>query len=230
MTFPIPSTSPKAARAERFARELNRAMKARDVGARPVIDAIGTGRSAIRLWRSGRGLPRLETCQRLAAALDWPRLEVLGRELRTKACEVDAVPFVDDTGSDNRRFCSPSCQRVAEKRRMGSTVDKRAAVAERRLVDHRAAVAAYCAGCEPSGICITADCALRPVSPLPLGERRTTNVEVAASRRRNRWEDHREADSVRQAGVWARYSPEERQARIDRAAEASKVARGLVPA
>lgn len=229
MTFPIPSSSPKAARAERFARELNRAMKARDVGARPVVEAIGTGRSAIRLWRSGRGLPRLETCGRLAAALDWPRLEALGRELRTKACEVDGLPFVDDTGSDNRRFCSPSCQRVAEKKRLGSTVDKRAAVAERRLLAHQAAVAAYCAGCEPSGRCVTADCALRPVSPLPLFERRL-DVDPAASRRRNRWENHREADSARQTGVWARYSPEERAARIARAAEASKVARGLVPA
>ncbi len=32
----------------------------------------------------------------------------------------------------------------------------------------RGAVASFCRGCEPEGICRTADCQLRPVSPLPL--------------------------------------------------------------
>ena len=58
------------------------------------------------------------------------------------------------------------------KRRIGSTIDKRAALAERRLTVHQRSVAAYCAGCEPEGRCVTPDCPLRPVSPLPLYERR----------------------------------------------------------
>lgn len=39
---------------------------------------------------------------------------------------------------------------------------------ERRTATIQAAVDAMCAGCEPSGVCRTSACALRPVSPLPL--------------------------------------------------------------
>jgi len=38
----------------------------------------------------------------------------------------------------------------------------------RLLEDHRQAVEAMCRGCEPEGRCRDAECALRPVSPLPL--------------------------------------------------------------
>jgi DNA-binding XRE family transcriptional regulator len=229
VSFTIPEHSTKRARAERFGRELKRAMKTRDVGTRTVAEAVGGSRTSVMYWRTGRMLPRLETARKLAAALDWPRIETLALELRRKLCQVDQVAFVDDSGSDNRVFCSASCQRVAEKLRMGSTVDKRAAVAERRLSAQQQAVAAYCDGCEPSGRCVTADCALRPVSPLPLVDARI-DIEPVRSRRRNRWEGSHEADSERQRRTWAGYTPEERQARIERAAAASKVARGLVPA
>jgi DNA-binding XRE family transcriptional regulator len=229
VSYLIGQTSTKRDRAIRFGRELERAMKTRNVGTRPIAEALGSSRTSIMYWRTGRMLPRMETARRLAAALDWPRLETLAAELRRKRCQVDQIEFVDDSGSDNRVFCSASCQRVSEKLRIGSTVDKRAAVAERRLVVHQQAVAAYCRACEPSGRCVTADCPLRPISPLQLFASQI-DIDPVESRRRNRWDDHREADSVRQTGVWARYSPEERQARIDRAAAASRAARGLVPA
>jgi hypothetical protein len=226
VSYLIPEHSTKRDRAIRFGRELERAMRTRDVGARVVAEAVGSGRNSIRHWRDGRMLPRLDTARRLAEALDWPRLASLADELRRKACPIDGVTFVDDSGSDNRVYCAPDCQRVAEKRRIGSTIDKRAAVAERRLHAHTAAVAAYCAGCEPSGRCVTAECPLRPVSPLPLFASRI-DIEPVRSKRRNRWEGSHDADSARQSAVWDSYTPEERQARIDRAAEASRRARGL---
>ena len=229
MSYLIPEHSTKRDRAIRFGRELTRAMRARDVGSRAVAEAVGSGRNSVRHWRDGRMLPRLDTARKLAEALDWPRLAALADELRRKACPIDGLTFVDDSGSDNRLYCSPACQRVAEKQRVGSTVDKRAAIAERRLLAHQRAVADYCAGCEPSGRCVTADCPLRPVSPLPLFDSRL-DIEPVRSRRRNRWEGTGADDSARQTAVWARYTPEERQARIDKAAEASKRARGLVPA
>lgn len=229
MTHLIAEHSTKRDRAIRFGRALERSMKRRDVGTRTVAEALGSSRTTVMYWRTGRLLPRIETVRRLAAALDDEALVTVALELRGKRCETCDVAFVDDSGSDNRRYCSASCQRVAEKKRVGSTVDKRAAVAERRLVDHQRAVADYCNGCEPSGRCVTADCPLRPVSPLPLFADRL-DVDPVTSRRRNRWEGSHEADSRRQTDIWARYTPEERQARIDRAAEASKRARGLVPA
>lgn len=229
MTYSIPAGSLKSDRAIRFGRELEKAMKARDVGSRTIQEACGVSRAAVRSYRDGRNLPRIPMAAKLAAALDWERLAVLARELRTKICPIDERSFVDESGSDNRVYCSPSCQRVSEKKRLGIPVKNRAAVAERRLKTHQLAVADYCAGCEPMGECVTPECPLRPVSPLPLVQSRLA-VEPAVSRRRNRWEGSTEADRRRQTAVWARYTPEERQARIDRAAEASKIARGLVPA
>lgn len=55
---------------------------------------------------------------------------------------------------------------------------QRVDVQGRVLDDHRAAVAAMCASCEPEGRCRDAGCALRPVSPLPLVRAEKT-VEIA---------------------------------------------------
>jgi len=223
--------STKRDRAIRFGRELDKAMKARDVGRRPLAQALRSSQTSIMYWRTGRMLPRLETARKLAAALDWPRIESLALELRQKRCQVDEVLFVDDSGSDNRVYCSPECQRVSEKLRMGSSIDKRAANAERRLTVHQRAIAAYCAGCEPEGRCVTPECALRPVSPLPLFAGR---IEIApVQSRQNGWlhsENRAAAASSAQKDIWARYTPEERQARIEKTAHASKVGRGLLPA
>jgi DNA-binding XRE family transcriptional regulator len=231
VTHLIGPTSTKTDRAIRFGRELERAMKKRDVGRRPVAAAIGASDTSVMYWRTGRILPRIVTAQKLAEALEWPRLASLAIELRKKRCIVDDVEFVDDSGSDNRVYCSVSCQKVKGKRDVGIDRRTRAAIAEGRLKLHQDAVIAFCAACEPGGRCYAAECELRPVSPLPLFEDREPVNPVQS--RGNGWieaETRRAAAERAQTGIWARYSPEERQARIDRAAEASKRARGLVPA
>ena len=212
MTHLISTSSTKKDRAIRFGAELNRAMKARDVGRRTVAEAVGSSGTSVMYWRTGRLLPRIETAQRLATALTWPRLASLAIELRKKRCLVDDVEFVDDSGSDNRVYCSASCQRVKHKSVVGVDRRQRAARAERALLVHRRAVAAYCTACEPGGRCVTPECELRPVSPLPLFEERD-DVVLAVHSKGNGYRD-----------------PAARAARIAKAAEASKRARGLVPA
>lgn len=170
MSFTIAPSSPKHARAERYAHELTKAMKARRFGTRTLSAATGCGRTTVMYWRTGRMLPRLDNALRIAEALDWPRLASLAAELRTKQCLVDGVTFVDDSGSDNRTYCSPSCQIVAEKGRNGVPVVTRAAAAERRLTLHVRTVAAFCRACEPEGRCRNSACELRPVSPLVLAK------------------------------------------------------------
>lgn len=226
VSYLIAEGSRKRDRAVRYGRALERAMKARGVGSHTVADALGMSRSSITNWRNGRVLPRLETARRLAVALEAPRLETLAAELRRRACLVDGVEFIDDSGSDNRLYCSPGCQDVAQKGRVGVDRRARAAIAERRLLAHERAVEAYCRGCEPSGRCITPDCSLRPVSPLPLREA-LLEGEPVLPKPRNGYRDA-DADRRRMRGVWARYTPEQRVARIDKAADASISARGLV--
>jgi len=226
MSVTIPEGSLKSDRAVRFGNELKKALKARGVGMRTVSEATGMGRNAVHNWRDGRNLPRIESCRKIAEALDWPRLAELGISLRQKACDVDGVTFLDNSGSDNRRYCSASCQDVAEKRRKGTPAPQRGAAAERRLLVARRAIAAYCNGCEPSGRCVTAECALRPVSPLPLYDGRL-DVPIVQPRPHNGYREPG-VDSARMRRVWAAYTPEERQARIDRTAERSRQGRGLV--
>jgi len=217
----IPSTSTKHDRAIRFGRELERAMKARGVGTRTVAEPMGSSRTSVMYWRTGRMLPRIETARRLAEVLDWPRLGVLAINLRRKACLVCSIEFVDDSGSDNRVYCLPSCQRVRAKLVAGTDRRQRAAIAERALSRHQRATAAYCRGCEPSGRCVTTDCALRPVSPLPLHDGRI-EVDRARPAPHNGYREPGQA-SAHMARVWAGMSPEARQARIDRAAEAHRM-------
>ena len=228
MSYLIPIVSTKSDRAIRFGRELERAMRARRVGRRPVARAIGASETSVMYWRTGRILPRIVTAERLAEALEWPRLAKLASELRRKACLVCGTEFVDDSGSDNRLYCNLSCRSARGKATVGVDRRQRAALAERRLTASQRAVAAYCAGCEPSGRCTTPECALRPVSPLPLFTERPEVGSLKPSPHSGYRAPGLQAALT--TSVWARYSSEEREARIARAASASKLARGLVPA
>lgn len=108
----------------------------------------------------------------------------------------------------------------------------------RQLIVAETAVAAMCRDCEPSGVCRTPECPLRPVSPLPLalapdktaalvgpaeGPWGPTNrpVMVAAIRAANaeRWSrpDERARAAAAMHDRHAAMTPEERQARIDKA-------------
>jgi transcriptional regulator with XRE-family HTH domain len=227
VTHLITVHSTKAHRAQRFGKALDRAMQSKDVGTRPVAEALGASRTSVMYWRTGRILPRLETAHRLAAALDAPILVKLAIDLRTKVCPIDDVRFVDDTGSDNRTYCSSSCQRVSQKQRVGRPIRETAVRFERALRRHRDAVAAFCNGCEPEGRCTTADCTLRPVSPLPLVDAGPVAEAVTSKRNGYSDPDRRQRDSQRQARLWSTLTPEERAARIANAAAASRRARGL---
>ena len=225
MSHLIPPGSTKTDRAIRFGAELERAMKARGVGRRAVAVAVHASDTSVMYWRTGRMLPRSATAEKLAEALAWPRLAALAAELRRKRCLVCGVEFVDDSGSNNRFYCSLSCRSVRGKAMVGTDRRQRAAMAERRLTAHQRAVAAYCAGCEPSGRCTTPECELRLVSPVPLFEERPIVASVQPSPHNG----HRDPgqQSAILVGVWSRYSPEERAVRIARAAAASRRARGL---
>lgn len=168
MTVSISPTSARAAAARRFGAELDRAMRTRKVGRRTLAKALGMdSASIIAHWRSGEGMPRLENAERLADSLDWPMLATIVRQSRTSECDTCSKPFVNEGGGP-KRYCSEQCRRLKAKMRLGAPTRVRADLAERRLRDHVAAVAAFCEWCEPEGVCRRDDCSLRPVSPLPL--------------------------------------------------------------
>lgn len=108
---PLSPDSPRRLAASRFGAELRHAMNVRSVGARRLATAVGSATSAIAVWKAGDNLPRTDTAQRLADALDWPKLVVLAREGRNGVCARCRRPFVNEGGGP-KRFCSADCREV----------------------------------------------------------------------------------------------------------------------
>jgi len=108
--------SPRRLAAARFAAELNRVMASRKVSAKRLAAAIGSATSAVAVWRAGDNLPRTDTAQRLADALDAPRLVELARAGRQGTCARCGRAFVNE-GGQPKRFCTSECREVDEQLR-----------------------------------------------------------------------------------------------------------------
>lgn len=221
MAIPLRADSARRVFARQFADELTRAMRVRKVGRDTLGAALGMkdGASMIAHWRSGEGLPRVETAARLAGALDAPLLLEIARAGRAGTCGGPgcAKTFINEGGSP-KRYCSTRCRSAAAKlREWGGSKAQRADNAERRLAEHQSAVASCCAVCEPGGLCHQPRCALRPVSPLPVTDR--VNVRLATQAPgpygtpANR-EKTRAAVVAGNRARWARSGERERQSQL----------------
>lgn len=189
MTYVIPPGTPKAAKAQAFGRELGLACRARGVTLNELARSIGIGHTALDHYRTGSVLPKTATARAMAAALTWPRLATLIEQARTFVCDRPGCSRTyRNEGGGPRRYCTPTCVRLAQEQRLastrlrqaGQTGDRRSSGAAikrlrsaARIADERAlmaeqAIAAMCRECEPDGLCRTEDCPLRSLSPLPL--------------------------------------------------------------
>lgn len=210
MTVRLSPDSPRRAAAERFSVILRDAMKRHGIGQVPLAQQTGCAASAVAAWRNGHNLPRLETAMRLAAALGEDRLVTVVRDARSAPCETCGKLFLNEGGTP-KRYCSVSCNKVAQAMRSGVSTRERAIVAERRTRRYVAAVDAFCRGCEPEGLCRDVDCALRPVSPLPLARSEEPRVLTVVAPPGMQHDDAWRA-SVRAANAerWARPGERER--------------------
>lgn len=207
MTYTIPPGTPKAIKAAAFGRELIKACQARDVSLNELQRATGVGATSLDNYRMGRILPKVSVAMALAATLQWPKLGEMIVAARTFTCARAGCErtFRNDTGAP-RQFCSEDCVRIKNKLLLTARANRRtgqsgmwspsAAQAVRtaragmKIADERQAllmdsIAAMCAGCEPEGVCRTAECPLRPHSPLPLARYESgdprTNADIRAA-------------------------------------------------
>lgn len=238
MTTKIGPDSARRAGALRFGFALREAMRAKKVGQVRLAAAVGTSSTLINNYRLGHNVPTVEVAQRLAEALDAPALSKLARDARALRCVVCDAVFHAERGSAHRRYCGEECRRVKQKLRMGVPTRVRAAVAERSLDVYRGAVAAYCAGCEPEGLCRDGGCALRPVSPLPYADGTRTvlpfrpsnrngpewRVAVLAANERRWTPEARARHSAEHAARHAAMTPERRDAWRKRISEGRRAA------
>jgi hypothetical protein len=145
--------------ARRFGLELRRALAERGETVRGFSASAGIGRTRLQNWLSGDSLPAVQTAERVADLLMWPRLAELARAGRERACDDCGRVFTVETASP-QRYCSTECKR-AHNKVAGSSRDLSRAVMERRVRRLTGAVELMCRACEPSGVCRTPDCPLQ---------------------------------------------------------------------
>jgi hypothetical protein len=192
---------PRFAHAQRFAAQLNMALTHRKARPYHVYRAIGGGFSSYTFysWRTGTAIPTMEKAIKLAEFLDWPSLLQITREARTGTCQRRGCGKAFTTeGGKTRIYCSPRCRQLAheydqryahaKRKKLGEDqaeqlrLAREHQAAEAELSEHRAAVAAFCHWCEPENVCRNPQCALRPVSPLPLPTPRTASADQKLQR------------------------------------------------
>jgi hypothetical protein len=193
MTHVVKPGTAKAAAAMQFARELQKAVGARDVTWNELERATGIRHTALDSYRRGDSMPRMGPATVLATVLSWPRLVELTREIRSGKCERCTAPFFND-GGNRKRYCSAQCRMVSERLRRVAQRNRQAGHPTERMTERRRheqamrlfrsglriaeekslaqldAIAAMCNDCEPEGVCRAGDCPLRLFSPLPLAQ------------------------------------------------------------
>jgi transcriptional regulator with XRE-family HTH domain len=169
MTYTIAPESPRRIASRKFALAFTAALASTGMSKRELASRLTgnrSSRSSIQLWARGQSLPTIENARRLDEILG-TELEQLIIDSRLVECQNGCGRTVIVRGNAARtRYCGPDCAKQAAKVRTG-LMPKRDTIM-RRLGLHQGAVRDYCGACEPEGVCRTADCPLRPVSPLPL--------------------------------------------------------------
>lgn len=113
MTARLLDDSPVRAQAAIFGAELARAMAKRGISNKQLRLAARIGSTSnVSEWRNGHNLPGIEAAQRMADALQWPRLVQIVRDARTRPCASCSTPILVDAGRP-RRYCTPGCRDIA---------------------------------------------------------------------------------------------------------------------
>jgi len=219
-------TSDRLPAARRFADELRRSMAEHKVGQVRLAKLVGCASSAVAQWRMGRNLPRLDTAIRLAECLSNEKLTTIVREARTGRCLRCGAPFLNEGGAP-KKYCGERCLTIAAKIRnvLGDRTPARKKLTAMRadlkatqeaLTELQVSVEEMCRSCEPAGYCRTAECPLRPVSPLPLAF--GIKEVPLATRAPGAWSpEHRAAmlERIREANALRWAKPGEREAHAE---------------
>ena len=143
---------------------IRRRMAERGIGTMAELaELIGVTPTMVGFWRSARYLPSLEKASQLADVLDAPEILFLTRQAQVGICRVCLAPFQKVKGERRTRktYCSIRCRN-----------DYHKGVRAKDRHPAETAIAAFCQGCEPEGLCRTEDCALRAFSPFVFVARR----------------------------------------------------------
>ena len=151
-----------------FAAALAAAMTARGLNNIKLAARAGVSEHTVSRARQPRHKVAYQVALLLAEVLDTPELARISARERRARCPVCRNWFVK-IANYRQAACSVKC-REYRRRKRNSRRDLHSA--KKDLLALRGAIAAFCRGCEPGGLCRDAACEMRPESPLPLVVRR----------------------------------------------------------
>jgi transcriptional regulator with XRE-family HTH domain len=154
--------------AQKFALALRTAMTQSGIGVLQLSALTGIHNTTLSGYRNAHRVPDLPRADRLAEVLDSPKLRDVVRQTFERKCIRCSKTFLTDGRNiSRRRFCGRTCRTMTAREHTGRPTPKfeKLGPVVKRL---EMAVAEFCGGCEPEGVCRDSGCALRAVSPLPL--------------------------------------------------------------
>lgn len=149
-----------------FADVLRDTMTKRSVSAADIRRGTGVNETTLSHWLAGTRTPTLASADRVADYLDAPTLAIVAaRNLKRRCIRCRRVYYADARHVNGTVYCDKACRMAAHRARQ-----RRVEPAARKIrtAGMARAIATFCRGCEPTGICRTADCPLRAYSPFPL--------------------------------------------------------------
>lgn len=161
----------------KFGGHLKALMARRGMTQRQTGEVIGVTSAAVSRWVKGDALPSQQAAARLIDHFGSQALATMLADLRGLDCHQCGRRF--ERSAKRGRFCSRTCwqrwwNQEHVKQRLGDRADLLVSIRNenddlRYEVQRKdAAVERFCRACEIDGLCKTADCELRDVSPLPL--------------------------------------------------------------
>lgn len=152
-----------------FASTLRNAIAVRGMSAADLRRATGINETTLHHWLTGTRMPTLARADRLADVLMDERVATSAAKALERRCARCRRQFYADARNRNHtRYCGKACRMAVHRARARRTEP---AARKIRTASMERAIADYCRACEPSGVCRTAACPLRPFSPLPLATR-----------------------------------------------------------
>ena len=151
-----------------FAAALSQAFDRNNTTSSTLAKELRISYHRVHYWAKGRSMPSYQMAMLIANHLSDDQFMRAVTELHKRTCVNCGSQYMQDSSQGRSFLCSPRCRVENERVRSksGKSVISQAVFKEKN--PYKLAVKKFCMGCEPSGVCVTASCALRPVSPLPL--------------------------------------------------------------
>ena len=151
-----------------FAAELKKALDRNNLTISQLAREVGIKYDRVHHWVSGRSMPSIHVVQQICDALGDEEIMIAAVRVNTRICSNCSKEYVQESSQGRSFLCGADCRQQSNrlKEKTGkSSIQLTQYVAQD---EYKLAVDEYCKGCEPAGICVTPQCALRPISPLPL--------------------------------------------------------------